>query len=625
MAEQSTLELLIRLKDQLTGPIAQATKGLKGFEQQLKRADETAKHLQGIRNAGLVLTGLAFAGAEALKGLLEPAAQFEEAQNALARATGATAEQLRQFQDQAEALSERLPVTAEAVTAAQATLARMLGSTNAAMQAMTATAQFAASTDMSAADAATLLGSAYESMGDKTKPLAVGFGSIADKLALLQSRYSTGTADGAMLARSFAKIAEASRTFGISIDQSAGALGVLNRIGLGGGRGAGPVAQELITQLGKLDKFGIPAIQRYGIALARNSRGGVDLVKTVDNLRRVSQNQAAAYIKSLGSAGEALTLLMDHYDDLKASVTAFDNAQGTLADLTTKRNASWTVQLQELKNAWENLKTVTGQALGPGLGKGADELTKALRVVTEFVKTRPEIVQIGAAITGVTIAFAALLGPILAIGAAVALLGAPFVLTAAAMLGIVAAIAAVSAAASVYKDAIGKFFDAHPFISGVLDAERILTNLPQLAREAGARLGLMFGEGIKSGLKWIEQAMHLVTATIRAYLPFSPAERGPLADLHRVRIVQTIAQSLGPGPIAGVVAGAGLAMGGAAFGGGVNFNPQVIVHAAGGASGRDIADEVIKALESRHHEFVSLVEHATDRLRRDWSRTGHHS
>ena len=44
----------------------------------------------------------------------------------------------------------------------------------------------------------------------------------------------------------------------------------------------------------------------------------------------------------------------------------------------------------------------------------------------------------------------------------------------------------------------------------------------------------------------IEHAIEDVVKKMRAYLPFSPAKTGPFRDLHRVRIIETIAQSIRP-------------------------------------------------------------------------------
>lgn len=44
------------------------------------------------------------------------------------------------------------------------------------------------------------------------------------------------------------------------------------------------------------------------------------------------------------------------------------------------------------------------------------------------------------------------------------------------------------------------------------------------------------------------RAIEAVVSRIRAFLPHSPAKEGPLRDLHRVRIVETIAESMRLGP-----------------------------------------------------------------------------
>ena len=56
-------------------------------------------------------------------------------------------------------------------------------------------------------------------------------------------------------------------------------------------------------------------------------------------------------------------------------------------------------------------------------------------------------------------------------------------------------------------------------------------------------------EGIKSMASKPIQAIQDVVKKIREYLPFSPAKRGPLMDLHRVKIVETIAQAIKPAPL----------------------------------------------------------------------------
>ena len=66
---------------------------------------------------------------------------------------------------------------------------------------------------------------------------------------------------------------------------------------------------------------------------------------------------------------------------------------------------------------------------------------------------------------------------------------------------------------------------------------------------AGQHLMAELGRGIKEAALAPVHAVESVARGIRRYLPFSPAEVGPLRDLHRVRIVQTIAETMRPAPM----------------------------------------------------------------------------
>ena len=66
---------------------------------------------------------------------------------------------------------------------------------------------------------------------------------------------------------------------------------------------------------------------------------------------------------------------------------------------------------------------------------------------------------------------------------------------------------------------------------------------------AGAALISSLAEGVRSKLAAVGHAMHTVARAMMAYLPRSPAERGPLRELHHVRIVETIAQGIRTGPL----------------------------------------------------------------------------
>lgn len=69
------------------------------------------------------------------------------------------------------------------------------------------------------------------------------------------------------------------------------------------------------------------------------------------------------------------------------------------------------------------------------------------------------------------------------------------------------------------------------------------------AFECGAKITSMLAEGIMRGLAKVKDGIAKVSQVIRDHLPHSPAKTGPLKDLHKVKIVETIASTMKPLPL----------------------------------------------------------------------------
>ncbi len=67
--------------------------------------------------------------------------------------------------------------------------------------------------------------------------------------------------------------------------------------------------------------------------------------------------------------------------------------------------------------------------------------------------------------------------------------------------------------------------------------------------EAGKKIITTFTEGIKSVASKPVEAMKSIVQKIRNFLPFSPAKEGPLRDIHRIKLIETIAEGIKPEPI----------------------------------------------------------------------------
>jgi hypothetical protein len=124
----------------------------------------------------------------------------------------------------------------------------------------------------------------------------------------------------------------------------------------------------------------------------------------------------------------------------------------------------------------------------------------------------------------------------LAIGAGLAII----VGGALAAAGINASIALAGAAFATWHTQIDRAFNA------VMTA---LEHFGDAMYLAGAHLMSELARGIGSAVMAPVTAIENVTRRLRGFLPFSPAHEGPLADLHRTQIVQTIAASIKPAPM----------------------------------------------------------------------------
>jgi len=133
-----------------------------------------------------------------------------------------------------------------------------------------------------------------------------------------------------------------------------------------------------------------------------------------------------------------------------------------------------------------------------------------------------------------------------------------------------------------------------------------IMNLGNKFFDAGTNIIVNIWNGIKSMIDKPIEAIKEMATKIRAYLPFSPAKEGALRDLHKVKIVETIAATIKAQPainamknVTGAIAGTGglnRATPVAYNSGGSNFNFQFTLN--GGATQAD-ADMLTDAFNKK--------------------------
>ena len=150
-----------------------------------------------------------------------------------------------------------------------------------------------------------------------------------------------------------------------------------------------------------------------------------------------------------------------------------------------------------------------------------------------------------------------------------------------------------------------------------------LTELIAKAFECGRKITSMLAEGIMSGLAKVKNCIVKVAQVIRDHLPHSPAKTGPLKDLNKVKIVETIASTIKPMPLKNAMTktlsfmtngtlnvskGKIGTSSGASFV--VQYNPTITI------SGTESKEEFVKLLKRHKDEVVNIMKREFERKER---------
>jgi TP901 family phage tail tape measure protein len=589
---------------------------LKNIESRIEAVNTQVKNTERWRTAGtnLIMLGAGIGAAGGaiglgLKSAVDAAAEMQTVMTHVRVAMNdgaATQEHLNAVQ----AVSEKLAI-ASGIGAKQLAQGYYIARSNmldhtTALAALDTATKLAIGTTASLADAQTqlepttrMLTTVYQNFGDKTRAANGQIAGFADTMAKLQTQYAFGDISEVNYAMQYAvPLAKAAK---ISFNDMSASLALLSEKGLHGAE-AGTAFSELVTKLlagGKLRAY-----------MALNARGGIDLEKTMERLRMATAGMApvqeALWLHQMGFTERSMrgvALLLDATDQYKSTINDLNNAQGANAAAFLTRQASMEIATGRLSAAWDVFKTKIGeQLLGP-VTAITTELTKALSYITAFVGTHPMITKFAVTFAALGAAIAVVAGGAIAMAGGL-LAAASFIGIGGGVIAMVAGIGAAIAATTAY------LYTWHPAFlvtigSIVKDVGAVLLNIgkfvvdfftghwEKMFTDAGWNLVKALCDGIWKGIDLPIRAIHAVASKIRGFLPFSPAKEGPLRYLHQTRIVETIADSIRPGPALTAMRRAGAAIAVAAP---MMFSPMMsssaMASSSGGARGGGITIQV---------------------------------
>ena len=569
MADNKTLvaSLTIRAVDQASATLGRITGAMSSIN---KSGRDWAQTSRQMMVAGAAISGAGFGGLYAVKKMTDAYGEWQQLQAHIrttmdegAAATGDLAEEQRVL----TAMSDKGVVSAlnlgHSYYIARSNLlnhVEALAAVKAANDLVTGTTLDAAEANAEAEQTTRMLTEAYNVFGDKTKAAVPQLSAYADQLSKLQTRYGFKNIGEVQYAEQYAMPQHA--LAGVDMAQQNAVLAVLAAGGKYSAE-AGTAYQELVQTLTTDPKM-------MGF-WTMNAKGGMDLIKTLGNLSAATRGytylQREKWLQALGFQGAsvaALALVIDGTGKLKTVEDDLRASTGAAAENAKINTATTEAKFAELSNQWVNLKVALGATVGGSpLATIAGGIAKVVSGLTWLIETYPRATKfamiffiVGAAILAVVGTVVALTGTLIALATFIGIPSA-----------FVAGFALVGIAISLVVAAFGTFHaqlkdiwailmyepDFSKVWSGIVSVFHTVVaaiwNFGASMYTAGAHLMAELGHGIVAGAMAPVHAIIAVAKRIRAHLPFSPAETGPLADLHRVRIVQTIAETMHPAPV----------------------------------------------------------------------------
>jgi TP901 family phage tail tape measure protein len=375
--QTSILKVLVQLRDEATEPLKKVSESFEAF----------SDSLHGIWYSALEIG----AGYEMLKGIIEPASAFEDAQVGLRMVTNDSAEALKQFQEQAEELSIKFPKSAEDITTAQENMYKKLGDVGATLKATEIATQLATALRVDATTGSNILGSAFANLKIKGMDTNESLEKLSDNLALLRAGFLKSDAPVGNMERDLRQLGQVAGKTHVDVDQLFTVWAELSKLGQGGRAGAAIVVKGIIDKLTESNKNGTNELARYGLHIQRTKEKHLDLIATLQQIANLPTAQRNALVMQMKGQNDALGLLVQNMGDMNAVLARFNSDAGESAKDAQKVTETTSSQWKELSDAATNLKVALGTGLKPQID-GISEALKGLAVnITDFSKAHPDL------------------------------------------------------------------------------------------------------------------------------------------------------------------------------------------------------------------------------------------
>lgn len=390
------LSLVVGLVDKMTGPARKVIDSTKGVERAMARASQMRTMGAGLITGGGLAAGAGVAAIGQLRDLMGASYDVEEALASVATVApgtlGSVQKDLAAVRGSALAWSKvHTDSAAQYVRSSYLMVSAGLDTTQALAGTETAL-RVAKATMGDATEAASLLATVYNTMGNKAAPVTQEMARLGDVVTRTQQYFKI--ANLGQLASGLAYAVPQAKALGVGLEETSAILGQLNTMGLEGSM-AGTAFSAMMRQMLKASK-------ELGFGLKRTATGGIDVIGTIEGMRNqfgsfaeMSDQAKMRLQQAFGDEGSAaLKILLGETGALRKGVREVTNSIGAAARAQQTMEATGLAAWQRLGNQVDLLKIAIGDQLGPVLGRAVEGVRSVVDSFAGFAAAHPMVARV---------------------------------------------------------------------------------------------------------------------------------------------------------------------------------------------------------------------------------------
>ncbi len=367
--------------------------------------DEATKALSSIENKinsfiklgakkviSLGLVGITAAGGFGIGESIKTYSEYEKGLSNVKAVTGATQAQMKRLDETAKQYGSTTAWSARHVTQAEELLGQAGFSVDETISALPGLLNLASAGDLDLAAATDIASGTLKAFNINANQS----GHVADVLALSASATNSDVTD---LGESLKYVAPVSQSLGISLEDTAAAVGLLSNANIKGSQ-SGTVLRQTMARLASPTKEALGLMKKYGINAFDASGNMKPLSGVVDNLNSslgslTSQKRADVISTIFGteSMSGVLSLMNQGGKSVSELSEQLKNANGAAQKMADTKLDNLQGQWIKLKAAVEHMQITLGEKLSPYAKEFVNWLTGKMPAITDGIVSTVDYVS----------------------------------------------------------------------------------------------------------------------------------------------------------------------------------------------------------------------------------------